>query len=125
MNPTNKLTKEQILDIAKLIEKGIPYSKIAKDYDVHIATISYWVKQLRKAGHQIRPIGVKASQYDEKKLINLLSENKKYKEIAIFFQVSIPTINLWVKKLKNKGHSLPTRRGRTSKLNQNETDTRI
>lgn len=47
----NKLTKQQVLAIPKLLEtKSVSVKEIAVKYQVGLATIWYWIRKLRDKG---------------------------------------------------------------------------
>jgi len=50
-----KLTKEQILSIAKLSNIKTD-TDMASEFSVSIRTIQYWKKKLREAGHKVEKI---------------------------------------------------------------------
>ena len=50
----SKLTKEQVLSIVDERNRGQTDEDIAKKFNVSRTTITYWVKRLRKEGHEIK-----------------------------------------------------------------------
>ncbi len=51
---TAKMTKEMVLGIPSLKEKGMSHQEIADQYGVAFRTVQYWVRRLREEGFDMK-----------------------------------------------------------------------
>ena len=52
-----RLTREQVLSIPVLRNKGKTNEEIAAEFKVARNTVAYWVRRLREDGHEIKRFG--------------------------------------------------------------------
>ncbi len=127
-----RLTNEDLINIAKLIDDGVTRAIIAGKYNYDIAAMGRIIARYKKHGLEGILHGVSKSYSTDKKIeiINRYYAGESQRSLAIELNVNIGVIHSWIKKYEqlgynglkdNRGRPGKTKMGRPKKTENNST----